>query len=227
MHALFLLIITISLLILFLLINKNSDDFSENYPRKLLNINKASSNKSNDHLPDKIMEHIQNTTDFSFIHVFIASISVIVVSEIGDKTFFIAAIMAMHYSFLIIYTGAMSALGTMTIISALLGNVIIKFIPTTYTYFLSSMLFLFFGVKMLKDGYNMSSNEGTNEYKNVQHEIEQEAITNELKSGRNNSEANNSIKENQQNNIVTIIHHYLSPIFIRTFIMTFLAVSRM
>ena len=33
-----------------------------------------------------------------FVHGFVASISVIIVSEIGDKTFFIAAIMAMQYS---------------------------------------------------------------------------------------------------------------------------------
>lgn len=37
-------------------------------------------------------------TSFGFLHAFIASLSVIVVSEIGDKTFFIAAIMAMKHS---------------------------------------------------------------------------------------------------------------------------------
>ena len=33
----------------------------------------------------------------SFVHGFIATLSVIVVSELGDKTFFIAAIMAMRH----------------------------------------------------------------------------------------------------------------------------------
>lgn len=33
--------------------------------------------------------------NLGFIHAFIASFSVIIVSEIGDKTFFIAAIMSM------------------------------------------------------------------------------------------------------------------------------------
>ena len=37
-------------------------------------------------------------TSFGFLHAFFASLSVIVVSEIGDKTFFIAAIMAMKHS---------------------------------------------------------------------------------------------------------------------------------
>ncbi len=34
----------------------------------------------------------------NFVHAFVASFSVIVISEIGDKTFFIAAIMAMRYA---------------------------------------------------------------------------------------------------------------------------------
>ena len=36
--------------------------------------------------------------DLGFIHAFVASLSVIIVSELGDKTFFIAAIMAMRLS---------------------------------------------------------------------------------------------------------------------------------
>lgn len=40
----------------------------------------------------------QAAEGLSFGHAFLASISVIIVSEIGDKTFFIAAIMAMKHS---------------------------------------------------------------------------------------------------------------------------------
>ena len=46
-----------------------------------------------------------------------ASISVIIVSELGDKTFFIAAIMAMRYNRLTVLVGAMLALGLMTCLS--------------------------------------------------------------------------------------------------------------
>jgi putative Ca2+/H+ antiporter (TMEM165/GDT1 family) len=66
---------------------------------------------------------------FGFFHAFFASFSVIVVSEIGDKTFFIAAIMAMKHPRTIVYAGAMLALGLMTLLSALLGNIITQFIP--------------------------------------------------------------------------------------------------
>ncbi len=55
--------------------------------------------------------------DLGFAHAFIASISVIIVSELGDKTFFIAAIMAMRHSRLVVFSGAILALVIMTCIS--------------------------------------------------------------------------------------------------------------
>lgn len=55
--------------------------------------------------------------DVGFLHAFIASISVIVVSELGDKTFFIAAIMAMRHPRLIVFVGAITALALMTVLS--------------------------------------------------------------------------------------------------------------
>ena len=55
--------------------------------------------------------------DLGFIHAFVAAISVIIVSELGDKTFFIAAIMAMRYNRLTVLLGAMLALGIMTCLS--------------------------------------------------------------------------------------------------------------
>lgn len=55
--------------------------------------------------------------NLGFIHAFVAAISVIIVSELGDKTFFIAAIMAMRYNRLVVLAGAMLALGVMTCLS--------------------------------------------------------------------------------------------------------------
>lgn len=55
--------------------------------------------------------------DVSFMHAFITSLSVIVVSELGDKTFFIAAIMAMRHPRAIVFAGAISALALMTVLS--------------------------------------------------------------------------------------------------------------
>ena len=56
-------------------------------------------------------------SDISFSHAFLASLSVIIVSELGDKTFFIAAIMAMSHPRLTVFAGAMSALAAMHVMS--------------------------------------------------------------------------------------------------------------
>lgn len=61
----------------------------------------------------------QTKDNLGFIHAFIASLSVIVVSELGDKTFFIAAIMAMKHPRLTVFIGAISALALMTLLSGI------------------------------------------------------------------------------------------------------------
>ena len=59
----------------------------------------------------------EKPSNLGFIHAFIASLSVIIVSELGDKTFFIAAIMAMRHPRLTVFMGALFALALMTILS--------------------------------------------------------------------------------------------------------------
>ena len=105
----------------------DDDDKSDNTGKRIKNRIKNKSSEA--------QSTIQNV---GFIHAFFASISVILVSEIGDKTFFIAAIMSMKHPRLTVYSGAISALGLMTLLSALLGNILTQFIPRTYTYYASS-----------------------------------------------------------------------------------------
>ncbi|XP_029680788.1 transmembrane protein 165 [Formica exsecta] len=71
----------------------------------------ATSTKSPEFVSEKPQDRL------GFLHAFIASLSVIVVSELGDKTFFIAAIMAMKHPRLTVFAGAISALALMTILS--------------------------------------------------------------------------------------------------------------
>ncbi len=58
------------------------------------------------------------------MHFFFSATSLqvmIIVTELGDKTFFIAAIMAMRYARSTVFLGAISALAVMTVLSAALG----------------------------------------------------------------------------------------------------------
>ena len=56
-----------------------------------------------------------------FTKAFGESFMVILATEIGDRTFFIAAIMAMRHSRFIIWSGAVGALVVMTVLSTLRG----------------------------------------------------------------------------------------------------------
>jgi putative Ca2+/H+ antiporter (TMEM165/GDT1 family) len=89
------------------------------------------------------------------------SFSMIIFSEIGDKTFFVAVIMAMKHPRFVIFASAMLALVIMTVLSAVLGKIVPSLISPMYTKYLSSVLFVVFGLKMIKDGYQMSPSAGT------------------------------------------------------------------
>lgn len=131
------------------------------------------------------VDETSKAASFSFIHAFFASLSVIVVSEIGDKTFFIAAIMAMKHPRCTIYVGAMLALGLMTLLSALLGNILTKLIPRTYTYYASSVLFALFGLKMLREGWQMDASDASEEYEEANSALreQEEKESNSLEMG--------------------------------------------
>jgi Ca2+/H+ antiporter, TMEM165/GDT1 family len=86
---------------------------------------------------------------------FTASLLLITVSELGDKTFFIAVVMSMRHPRRLVLVGAVSALAAMTILSVLLGQAV-SFFPKTYLHSAEIVLFLGFGVKLLIDAWRMS-----------------------------------------------------------------------
>ena len=57
----------------------------------------------------------------------------IVVTEIGDKTFFIAAVLAMKNGRILVYTGAMAALTAMHLLSSLMGYALPALLSRKYT----------------------------------------------------------------------------------------------
>ena len=90
-----------------------------------------------------------------FVQAFGESFGIILATEIGDRTFFIAAIMAMRHSRFIVWAGAVGALVVMTVLSTLVGHVAPLLVPKTYTHYAAASLFLFFGVKMLREGFTI------------------------------------------------------------------------
>ena len=59
----------------------------------------------------------------SLLTGFTAGLLLITLSELGDKTFFIAAILAMRHPRRWVFVGATAALFTMTVLSVLIGQI--------------------------------------------------------------------------------------------------------
>ncbi|KAL6772342.1 hypothetical protein ACKKBG_A29855 [Auxenochlorella protothecoides x Auxenochlorella symbiontica] len=90
-------------------------------------------------------------TSTRFVEGFLKSWGVIMASEIGDKTFLIAAVMAMKHPRKQVFAGAMSALAIMTVLSAAMGWAAPNLISPVYTHYAATALFFVFGLRLLWD----------------------------------------------------------------------------
>jgi len=95
---------------------------------------------------------------------FYQAFGLVFVSEIGDKTFFIAGLLAAKFSRLISFVGSIAALAVMTVISVLIGQ-IFHAVPSGFADGIplddvaAVLAFTFFGFKTLKEALDME--EGT------------------------------------------------------------------
>lgn len=101
--------------------------------------------------------------DSGFFHAFVASFLLILGSEVGDKTFFIAAILSMKHPQLVVFLGAIGALVVMTALSAGLGVLLPTLLSKEITHIACICLFAFFGIRLLYDVYTSDREAGENE----------------------------------------------------------------
>ncbi|KAI0808993.1 UPF0016-domain-containing protein [Irpex lacteus] len=120
------------------------------------------------------METVPDTHDESGFHALARSFVMIIVSEIGDKTFLIAAILAMRHPRMVVFAGAFGSLVVMSMLSAALGHLLPTLIPKKWTQTLAAILFLVFGVKMLQEAREMKGGNDKirEEMKEAEEEIE-------------------------------------------------------
>ncbi|KAM5452415.1 GCR1-dependent translation factor 1 [Microsporum audouinii] len=125
-----------------------------------------------------------------FIHPsdsFFLSLTMIIFSEIGDKTFLVAALMAMRHPRMLVFSAAFSALAVMTVLSAILGHAVPTILPAHFTSALASVLFFVFGCKMMLEARNMAPDENVSqEMKEVEMELEEKEHE-QRRMGRNRS----------------------------------------
>ncbi|KAF2687483.1 UPF0016-domain-containing protein [Lentithecium fluviatile CBS 122367] len=121
-------------------------------------------------------------------HSLVLSFTMIIFSEIGDKTFLVAALMAMRHPRLVVFSAAFSALIVMTVLSAVLGHAVPTLIPERFTHLAAAGLFLVFGVKLLREGMAMSPDEGVGEeMREVEQELEEKEHLARRRSNRKSS----------------------------------------
>ncbi|KAL6659795.1 hypothetical protein ACP70R_002624 [Stipagrostis hirtigluma subsp. patula] len=132
-----------------------------------------------------------------------ASLSMILVSEIGDETFIIAALMAMRHPKSIVLSGALSALYVMTVLSTGLGRIVPNLISRKHTNSAATVLYLFFGLRLLYIAWK-SDPKGSQKK-------EMEEVEEKLESGQGKS------------TIRKFFARFCTPIFLEAFILTFLA----
>lgn len=95
---------------------------------------------------------------------FYQAFSLVFLSEIGDKTFFIAGLLAMKTSKIVSFLGSMGALAVMTIISVVIGQAF-HAVPSGFADGIplddvaAVLAFAFFGLKTLKEALTMEEGE--------------------------------------------------------------------
>jgi len=145
------------------------------------------------------------------------SILMIIVTELGDKTFFIAALMAMKNSRLIVYVGAVGALAIMTILSSVIGSALPALLPKVYTHYGAVLLFIFFGVKMLQEAREMFLSPPTS---NEELEEAEEEISAYAKPGKDDG---SNLERGTHRAKTTSKYEQDLHVLMQAFMMTFLA----
>ena len=84
-----------------------------------------------------------------------SSLTAITLAELGDKTFFMALILAVRHRARWVFVGAFAALAAVTLISLALGYGLRELLPASLVPWLAALLFLGFGVKLLLNAQSL------------------------------------------------------------------------
>lgn len=116
--------------------------------------------------PAHASSFVQTVVDNAQESGLVQSYLLIFISEIGDKTFFIAGLLAAKYGRLISFTGSIGALAIMTVISTVLGQ-IFHAVPASITQglplddYVAVAAFTYFGIKTLLDASKLEEGDSS------------------------------------------------------------------
>lgn len=147
---------------------------------------------------------------------FTSGVAMILATEIGDKTFFIAAVLSMRQERSAVFCGAILSLYVMTVLSSIMGLVLPSLIPVKYTHILGGLLFLYFGIKLLLDSRGMEANRVSEELEEVEEELLHPKKA-DVESGNNDDDADYPRKNRNA------MKRGFTQVAIQSFTLTFLA----
>jgi putative Ca2+/H+ antiporter (TMEM165/GDT1 family) len=105
------------------------------------------------------------------VAAFGASFTAITLAELGDKTFFMALILAARHRARDVFIGSFAALAAVTLISLGLGYGLRELLPQSVVPWLAAALFLGFGLKLLFDARRMGAGEAEEEEKEAEEAV--------------------------------------------------------
>ncbi|WZZ04121.1 hypothetical protein YC2023_090042 [Brassica napus] len=157
----------------------------------------------------------------SVLQGFTKSLAMTFLSEIGDKTFFAAAILAMRYPRRLVLAGCVSALIVMTILSATVGwaapnlfNPRWLQIPRKWTHHITTLLFFGFGLWSLWDGFKQGGGGGSEELAEVEAELDSDLKT-------NGKATKDKVEDENKKQKRPFLTQFFSPIFLKAFSINF------
>ncbi|KAL2465005.1 GDT1-like protein 3 [Abeliophyllum distichum] len=153
--------------------------------------------------PDSVKLGVELDSGLGVFDAFFASLSMILVSEIGDETFIIAALMAMRHPKSIVLSGALSALFVMTVLSTGLGRIVPNLISRKHTNSAATVLYAFFGLRLLYIAWRSDPK--------ASQKKEMEEVEEKLESGQGKTAFRR------------FFSRFCTPIYLESFILTFLA----
>jgi putative Ca2+/H+ antiporter (TMEM165/GDT1 family) len=102
-----------------------------------------------------------------------ASFTAITLAELGDKTFFMALILAARHRARDVFVEAFAALAAVTLLSLALGYGLRELLPQALVPWLAALLFLGFGLKLLWEAQGMSADGAGEEERDAEATIDQ------------------------------------------------------
>ncbi|KAG8662474.1 hypothetical protein MANES_01G108600v8 [Manihot esculenta] len=127
------------------------------------------------------------------------SIAMTILSELGDRTFCVAAILAMRYPRKSVLLGCLVSVIATTIISALLGWAAPTLLSEKWTHHITTLLFFGFGLRSLWEGFT-EDDDDNEELEEVEKELEDENLKKQHK---------------------PFLTRFVSPVFLKAFSLTF------